>query len=100
MAEIQRAGAHFEGIFSRNVLHMHFSAAVNQLFHGWHFPVDQRGRVFVNKVKKSRVFDQRYLNGFGNARAPVPVVQGAQKSKIVEYGEGRGEGAQEVLLNN
>ncbi len=54
--------------------------------------------VFLDPPKKRGIFDQSYLDGFRNTAAPVAVIEGLEKSAVVEHADGWGEGTQEVLF--
>src|SRR5690606_19419570 len=85
-------------IRSRNMLQVQLGTAVDKFIHHPIVPVVQAGGICRYPFEKVTILDQRNLNGFSDPPKPLPVGQRRQKCPVIEYGNRRAEGADEVFF--
>ena len=73
-------------------------AAVDDALHRCHVALRQSRRQSLNLVERLAVLEQRHLDGFGQAAAPLAIAQRNQKCTVVDHRGWWRERAQEILL--
>lgn len=98
--EIERPrGAEFKRIAAlRDMLEMKLSTAVNGLFHDRNISPSECEDVFLQLLEKHGVADEGNLDGFNQPGASFRWRKTGPEITIVEDGEGRCKGADEVLF--
>src|SRR5215204_3899642 len=100
MPKIERAGrAKFKGITGPgNMVEVQFGATEYQSLHGGWFKVAQGGGILFKCLEKLTVADEGDLDSFDVASSLVARGKGGQQLEIVDHGERRREGADEVFF--
>ncbi len=100
VSEVEWAGdAGFEGIAAEAyMVEMQLSAALDEFTHPGQVAIFKCGGVAAEEVEEVGIANEGDFEGFGDSTAPVFIGQGVEKVEITEYGEGRGEGAEEIFL--
>ncbi len=100
MAEIERTGgAELEGVAGGgDVMEMEFGAAMDETLHGLRIEGAELGGVGFDGFEKLPVANKSDFDSLDVAGAFVAVRERQEQVGIIHHGEGRGEGADEILF--
>lgn len=100
VAKIERAGgAEFEGIAGGgDVMEMEFGATMDEALHGLRLEGTEFGGIGFNGFKEFLIADEGDFDGLNVAGAFVAIGQRQEQVGIIDHGERRGEGADEILF--
>lgn len=101
MSEIERArGTEFEGIAAGgDVVHVKFGAAIDEAFHRFGIEVAQFESVAFDCFEEIGVADAGDFDSLDVTGAFVALAEGGEEFEIVDDGEGRSKGSDEIFLS-